>query len=51
MDDPKERSCHNEGCEDGFILVYNAYSENPLVGQKEPCDVCNGIVDVKTIIH
>ncbi len=34
--------CPNDGCDDGFILVYNAYSETPLVGQREPCDICNG---------
>ncbi len=34
--------CPDPKCEDGYILVYNAYNEDPLKGEKQPCDLCLG---------
>lgn len=34
--------CSDPECVDGKILVYDAYSANPLEGEEQPCDRCNG---------
>lgn len=34
--------CPNKDCENGEILVCNAYASDPLVPTPEPCDVCSG---------
>ena len=44
-------TCVNDGCKDGFILVHNAYNTNPLVGVKEPCDLCNGTGYIRNVFY
>jgi hypothetical protein len=34
--------CPDPGCLDGKILVYNAYSAEPLKPEVQTCDICNG---------
>lgn len=34
--------CPDPECIDGKILVYNAYSADPLKPEVQPCDICNG---------
>jgi hypothetical protein len=34
--------CPDPECVDGVILVYNAYSENPLEPEEQTCDICGG---------
>ena len=34
--------CPDPECVDGIILVYNAYSANPLVPEEQICDTCGG---------
>lgn len=40
--DVKVLKCPDPECEDGKIVVYNAYSENPLKGEEQDCDLCQG---------
>ena len=34
--------CPDPACVDGVILVNNAYSDNPLIPEEQPCDRCGG---------
>lgn len=34
--------CLNPDCEDGEIIVFNAYNPDPLKPETEQCAFCNG---------
>ena len=34
--------CFDLKCHNGKIIVHNAYSADPLKGEEQPCDRCNG---------
>jgi len=38
----KSIPCPDPECIDGIILVHNAYSEDPLKPEEQPCDTCGG---------
>lgn len=37
-----EVPCPDLNCQDGFIVVHNAYSADPLKGERQLCDTCLG---------
>jgi hypothetical protein len=39
----KDFRCPDPECEDGKIIVYNAYSANPLKGEEQNCELCRGV--------
>ncbi len=48
----KALPCPDSECVDGYILVHNAYSPDPLKGERQKCDVCGGtgyIISSQTI--
>ncbi len=42
MDSGRTIPCPDPDCVDGTIIVYDAYSDTPLVGEAQICDCCNG---------
>lgn len=34
--------CPDPLCKNGVIIVHNAYSANPLQGEKQICEACDG---------
>jgi len=34
--------CPDPKCFNGKIIVHNAYSPDPLVGEEQPCNRCGG---------
>ncbi len=34
--------CPDSKCNNGKIIVHNAYSKNPLKGEEQDCDRCGG---------
>jgi hypothetical protein len=35
-------ACPDPGCQEGTIVVHNAYASDPLKGEEQPCDTCSG---------
>ena len=35
--------CPDPDCDNGVILVHDAYSKDPLIGEKQVCPVCFGL--------
>lgn len=35
--------CTEPLCRNGKIVVHNAYAEDPLKGEEQTCDVCQGL--------
>lgn len=35
-------TCPHPDCEYGIVYVHNAYSDNPLKPEAEPCEFCGG---------
>ena len=35
-------TCPDPKCHVGKIIVHNAYSADPLKGEEQPCDRCDG---------
>ena len=40
--------CPDSECDNGTILVYDAYASDPLLGKSQICDCCFGFGFVQT---
>ena len=38
----QSQPCPDLYCIDGRIVVHNAYSDDPLRGEEQACDLCSG---------